>query len=417
MKFQEKVWTFARFWGKLYIRKEMGDSGMQKGRSKRAFLIVLDGFGIGEAPDAEKFGDVGANTLKSVYRTNRAHIDTLLSLGLGRIEGNDFLPDVTPCGVYARMSERSGGKDTTVGHWELCGLASERALPTYPDGFPQALLDALSRATGRGILCNRPYSGTQVIADYGEEHLRSGDLIVYTSADSVCQIAAHESLIPPEALYEICRQAREIFAGEHAVGRIIARPFEGEAPHFVRTERRRDFSLAPRGETLLDRLSRDGYDVIGVGKIEDIFVSRGLTDSIHTGNNGEGMQATLSLLDRDFHGLAFVNLVDFDMVYGHRRNAVGYADALSACDRFLSQMMARMRDDDLLIVTADHGTDPGFLATTDHTREDVPFLAYRRGVRAHNGGCVQGFGAVANTLAELFCVPTFDGFASFAHAL
>ncbi len=390
---------------------------MQKDKIKRAFLIVLDGFGIGEAPDAKTFGDEGANTLLSVLKTERAHIPHLLSLGLGKIEGNGFLPDADVRGVYARMSERSGGKDTTVGHWELAGLVSENPLPTYPEGFPTELLSALSAATGRGILCNRPYSGTEVIRDYGEAHLKSGDLIVYTSADSVCQIAAHESLIPPEELYEICRRARKIFAGDHAVGRIIARPFEGDAPNFVRTERRRDFSLEAPGETLLDRLSQADYDVIGVGKIEDIFVSRGLSESIHTGNNDEGMRETLALLDRDFRGLAFVNLVDFDMVYGHRRNAVGYAEALSACDRFLGEMMQRMKEDDLLIVTADHGTDPGFSKTTDHTREDVPFLAYRPGVRAQNGGHVCGFGAVANTLATLFGVSAFDGFASFADAL
>lgn len=390
---------------------------MQAKSVRRAFLVVLDGFGIGEAPDAKSFGDVGANTLKSVFLTGDAHIPNLLSLGLSGIEGNGFLPECDLRGVYARMSERSGGKDTTVGHWELCGLVSEQALPTYPNGFPQELLLQLKKASGRGILCNLPYSGTEVIRDYGEAHRKSGDLIVYTSADSVCQIAAHESVLPPEELYRICRLAREIFSGEHAVGRIIARPFEGDAPNFVRTPRRRDFSLTPKRETLLDRLSSSGYDVIGVGKIEDIFAARGLTDSIHTGNNEEGMRETLALLERDFCGLAFVNLVDFDMVYGHRRNVRGYAEALSACDRFLGEMIDRMRDDDLLIVTADHGTDPCFLTTTDHTREDVPFLAYRRGVSPKNCGHVHGFGAVANTLAECFGIPTFDGFASFKNEL
>ena len=379
---------------------------------RRAFIIVLDGFGIGAALDAERFGDEGACTLKSVYGTGEADIRNLLSLGLGEIDGNGYLPKTEPRGVYARLSERSGGKDTTVGHWELAGLVTERALPTYPMGFPDSLMSELSRRTGRGVLCNRPYSGTEVIRDYGEAHLVSGDLIVYTSADSVCQIAAHESIVTPEELYEYCRTAREIFTCEHAVGRIIARPFEGAYPDFRRTPRRRDFSLVPPVPTLLDAMAEVGYDVIGVGKIEDIFASRGLTRSIHTASNREGIACVRRLLGEDFCGLAFVNLVDFDMVYGHRRDPVGYAHALSEFDAFLGEMTASLRSDDLLIVTADHGTDPGFAASTDHTRENVPFLAYRPQVISANGGTVRGFHAVAATVADLFGITLPSGCSS-----
>ena len=368
---------------------------------RRAFVIVLDGFGIGAAPDAARFGDEGACTLKSVYETGEARIPHLLSLGLGEICGNGYLPRREPRGVYARLSERSGGKDTTVGHWELAGLVTAHALPTYPQGFPDGLMRELSRRTGRGILCNRPYSGTAVIRDFGDAHLASGDLIVYTSADSVCQIAAHESVISPEDLYGICRTAREIFSGEHAVGRIIARPFEGTHP-FVRTPRRRDFSLLPPCKTLLDAMAESGLDVIGVGKIEDIFAAQGITRSLHTASNREGMDVTRALLDEDFHGLAFVNLVEFDMVYGHRRDPVGYARALSEFDEFLGEFCRVLGEDDLLIVTADHGTDPNFMKTTDHTREDVPFLTWRRGVRPSDGGHLNGFHTVGATVAELF---------------
>lgn len=373
-----------------------------RGSFQRVFFIVLDGFGIGAAADAAAFGDAGASTLKSVWETGEARIPHLLSLGLGNIDGIDFLPKhPNPRGVYARLSEQSGGKDTTVGHWELAGLVSKEPHPTYPNGFPNELLSAIRAASGRDILCNLPYSGTEVIRDYGAEHMKSGALIVYTSADSVCQIAAHESVVPPNELYDICLKARAIFSGKHAVGRIIARPFEGEAPHFRRTARRRDFSLEPPDDTLLDIASADGYDVIAVGKIEDIFTGHGITRSLHTSGNREGMQVTEDLLREDFCGIAFVNLVDFDMIYGHRRNAHGYAAALSEFDSFLGRFLDEMRADDLLIISADHGTDPGFQKTTDHTREDVPFLAVHKGSFGRNGGSVHGFGAVSATISDL----------------
>ncbi len=366
--------------------------------AKRVFCIVADGCGAGAAPDAAAFGDEGAHTLKSAYLLGHAHIPHLLSMGLGQVEGQDFLPQVTPMGgCVARLREKSGGKDTTVGHWELMGLVSTKPLPTYPAGFPAELLEQLSAKVGRGILCNKPYSGTQVICDYGQEHLRSGALIVYTSADSVFQIAAHEGVVPPEELYRICRQARALLVGEHGVGRVIARPFAGEEGAFYRTAGRRDFSLLPPKDTLLDRLKAAGQDVIAVGKIEDIFAGQGITRSIHTSSNQEGMAATLALQGQDFCGLAFVNLVDFDMVYGHRRDVAGYGAALSALDAFLGEFLSGMRADDVLIVTADHGTDPAFTGT-DHTREYVPCLIYQRGMPFRQLGTVDGFDLVAKTI-------------------
>ncbi len=372
---------------------------------KRVFLIVLDSFGIGALPDAASFGDEGAHTLRRIAASPRFPADTLRRLGLGNIDGQAFLGPVTaPRAAVARLAERSAGKDTTIGHWELAGVVSSQPLPTYPDGFPPEVLEAFSRATGRGVLCNRPYSGTQVIADYGRQHLETGDLIVYTSADSVFQVAAHESLVPPEQLYAYCRAAREILTGRHGVGRVIARPFTGEWPTFTRTGNRRDFSLEPPGETLLDAVSGAGLEVRAVGKIRDIFAGRGITHATLTHSNEEGMAAALEAAEIAFSGLCFVNLVDFDMLYGHRQDVDGYAAAIAAFDRWLPTFLERLGPEDLLLITADHGCDPGD-DSTDHTREYVPLLMTGAGVRPGNLGTYPTFGVVAATVADYLGVP------------
>ncbi len=369
---------------------------------KRVFLIVLDSFGIGTAPDSADFGDAGADTLGSIRRSAKFSAENMKKLGLFNIDGIKGGIEA-PAGAYARMTERSRGKDTIIGHWEMCGVISEQPLPTFPDGFPEELLEKLSAAWGRGILCNKPYSGTQVIADYGREHIGTGKLIVYTSADSVLQIAAHESVVPIEELYRDCEIAREICRGKYGVGRIIARPFEGEYP-YKRTSRRHDFALEPPHKTTLDLLKDAGLDVIAVGKINDIFAGQGVTDAIKTSGNADGMKKTMALLDRDFHGFAFVNLVDFDMVYGHRRDIDGYAAATAAFDAWLGGFRAKMRPDDLLLITGDHGCDPGFTGT-DHTREYTPLLAAGGAVRPGNLGTRTSFADIGATVADIFGVP------------
>ncbi len=369
---------------------------------KRVFLIVLDSFGIGTAPDSADFGDAGADTLGSIRRSAKFSAENMKKLGLFNIDGIKGGIEA-PAGAYARMTERSRGKDTIIGHWEMCGVISEQPLPTFPDGFPAELLEKLSAAWGRGILCNKPYSGTQVIADYGREHIGTGKLIVYTSADSVLQIAAHESVVPIEELYRDCEIAREICRGKYGVGRIIARPFEGEYP-YKRTSRRHDFALEPPHKTTLDLLKDAGLDVIAVGKINDIFAGQGVTDAIKTSGNADGMEKTMALLDRDFHGFAFVNLVDFDMVYGHRRDIDGYAAATAAFDAWLGGFRAKMRPDDLLLITGDHGCDPGFTGT-DHTREYTPLLAAGGAVRPGSLGTRTSFADIGATVADIFGVP------------
>lgn len=370
--------------------------------TKRVFLIVLDSFGVGALPDAAKYGDEGSNTLKACYNSGALQVPNLEKLGLFQLDGMDYPKTCVPMGAYGRLAERSAGKDTTTGHWEIAGLISEKPMPTYPNGFPAEIIEEFSRLTGRGVLCNRPYSGTQVIQDYGQEHLCSGSLIVYTSADSVFQIAAHESIVPVEELYEYCRLARGILQGKHSVGRVIARPFSGEYPNFVRTANRRDFSLLPPGDTLLDILEKNKMDTIAVGKISDIFAGKGVSRKILTHSNDEGMEATLKLAQEDFHGLCFVNLVDFDMLYGHRNDIAGYTGALNAFDRQLGVFLEHMRPDDLLIITADHGCDPG-APGTDHTREYTPCLCYgdmlKPGVNLHTR---DSFADIAATVAEAF---------------
>ena len=381
---------------------------------KRIFLIVLDSFGIGEEPDAAAFGDVGANTLRSCAKSGEFSMPNLLKAGFGNLDGVDFLPKTeTPTAAVCRLQERSNGKDTTIGHWEIAGIVTNRPLPTYPNGFPVEVLDEFSRRTGRGVLCNLPYSGTKVIADYGREHLQTGKLIVYTSADSVFQIAAHESLVPPEQLYEYCRIARDILQGEHGVGRVIARPFEGEWP-FTRTPRRHDFSLEPPEKTLLDMVKDAGKDVIAVGKIHDIFAGRGMTEFTYTTSNADGMAQTLALAERDFTGLCFVNLVDYDMLYGHRRDRDGYARALREFDAWLPGFLQKLGEDDAVILTADHGCDPDFTAHTDHTREYVPMVTLGKRVKPVDLGTRLGFCDIAATAAELLGVPYTGQGSSFA---
>lgn len=382
---------------------------------KRVFIIVLDSLGIGAEPDAADFGDVGANTLRSVSAGKGFAIPHLLEAGMGNLDGVDYLPRTDkPTAALARLRERSRGKDTTIGHWELAGVVSPTPLPTYPNGFPAEVLDAFTQATGRGVLCNKPYSGTEVIKDYGEEHLKTGKLIVYTSADSVFQIAAHESLVPPEQLYEYCRAARKILQGEHGVGRVIARPFEGEWP-FRRTTNRHDFSLIPP-RTMLNAISEQGQAAIGVGKINDIFAGSGVTESIPTRGNTDGLAKTLALADRDFQGLCFVNLVDFDMLYGHRQDPDGYAAALAEFDRWLPDFLAKLGPEDAVFITADHGCDPSD-QSTDHTREYVPLLALGQGIRPVNLGTRSTFADLAATVCELLGVAFETPGESFAAAI
>ncbi|MDO5602804.1 MAG: phosphopentomutase [Oscillospiraceae bacterium] len=375
--------------------------------SKRAFVIVLDSFGIGNAPDAAAFGDGGSNTLAAIASAPGFSAPHLGELGLFNIDGvTCAAPVKTPEGAYGRMLEKSRGKDTTVGHWELMGVESETPLPTFPQGFPSGLVEALQRETGHTFLCNRPYSGTEVLRDYGEEHLRTGGLILYTSADSVLQLAAHVDKIPLEELYRCCEKARALAAGPWAVGRVIARPFAGEAGAFYRTKDRHDYSLPPPGPTLLDYLKDAGKDVVAVGKIQDIFAGRGITRHIKTAGNTEGMQAALRLADEDFDGLAFINLVDFDMIYGHRNDVAGYAGAVMEFDAWLPGFLKKLRDEDMLVITADHGCDPS-TPSTDHSREAVPLLCagpyVKKGVRL---GTLDTFACLAATLAEYFMIKT-----------
>ncbi len=374
--------------------------------AKRVFLIVLDSFGIGAMPDAASWGDEGSNTLASIRTHENFNCPNLTKMGLFNIDGFGE-KTISPNTCYARMTEASKGKDTTIGHWEIAGIYSPDPLPTYPDGFPKEVLDEFERRTGRGVLCNKPYSGTEVIKDYGEEHLKTGKLIVYTSADSVFQIAAHEGIVPIEELYRYCEIARDMLKGKHGVGRVIARPFEGEYP-FKRTTRRHDYSLLPPAQTVPDVLMENGYDVISVGKIYDIFAGKGFTESHPTTGNEGGMVESIAQMQRDFNGLCFINLVDFDMVYGHRNDIAGYAAAATAFDKKLDEMLPLLREDDLLIITADHGCDPA-TPSTDHSREYTPMIAYgqklKKGV---NLGTRKSFADIGSTVLEWFGLPS-DG--------
>ena len=378
---------------------------------KRVFLIVLDSFGIGAMPDAAEYGDEGVNTLGTVAGSSCFRVPNMAKLGLFNIDGVTVgEKEPVPMGVYARMAEASKGKDTTIGHWEIAGVYSPRPLPVFPEGFPEQVLREFSRKTGRGVLCNKPYSGTEVIRDYGDEHVKTGDLIVYTSADSVFQVAAHEDVVPVEELYRYCKIAREMLTGEYGVGRVIARPFTGTSGNYTRTPRRHDYSLLPPAVTMLDQLKEAGRDVIGVGKIYDIFAGKGLTEYTYTSGNAEGIEKTLEYLEKDFEGLCFINLVDFDMLYGHRNNVDGYAGALTYFDEKLMQILSKLREDDLLMITADHGCDPGYTVSTDHSREYTPFLLYGPGIQPKNLGTRKTFADIGATVLQYFgIVPEFDG--------
>lgn len=370
---------------------------------KRVFLIILDSFGIGALPDAHLFGDEGSNTLKSIRASSEYSTPNLEKLGLFHIDG--VLTNkvgVPTLGSYARMQEASMGKDTTIGHWEIAGIIKEEPLPTYKEGFPEGIIKELSRLTGRGILCNKPYSGTEVLKDYGQEHLETGNLIVYTSADSVLQIAAHEEVVPVETLYEYCKMARNLMKGEHGVGRIIARPFIGEKGNFKRTARRHDYSLEPPRKTMLDYLVENGFETRGVGKIYDIFAGKGITKTITIENNQDGMDKTLAWMKEEFTGLCFVNLVDFDMLYGHRNDINGYARAATLFDLQLKEAMGLLRKGDVLMITGDHGCDPG-TKSTDHSREYTPLLVYGPQIKEEiNLGTRKTFADIGKTILQMF---------------
>lgn len=347
--------------------------------SKRVFIIVLDSCGCGEMPDSYLWHDEGSNTLGAIRKDEHFDCPNLVNLGLFNIEGvGGGVSD--PKGSFARLKETSMGKDTTIGHWEIAGIISPKPLPTYPNGFPEDVIEEFEKRTGRKVLCNKPYSGTEVIKDYGEEHIKTGALIVYTSADSVFQIAAHEDVVPVPELYRYCQIARDMLQGEHCVGRVIARPFTGEWP-FMRTSNRHDYSLIPPHTTMLDVLKKHNLATISVGKIYDIFAGKSVSESNRTTSNANGMEVTLDIQKRDFEGLCFVNLVDFDMKYGHRNDIVGYASAMTEFDRYLGEFLKNMRADDMLIITADHGCDPS-TPSTDHSREYVPMIVCGDGIKA-----------------------------------
>lgn len=371
---------------------------------KRVFLIVLDSVGIGAAPDAHLFGDAGADTMKRISKSNKFNCPELIKMGLANIDGLSYLGAVqNPTAAVFKMTEKSMGKDTTIGHWEIAGVVSPKAMPTYPNGFPKELIEEFEKRCGRGVICNGVGSGTDIMRDWGEEHIKTGSLIVYTSADSVFQIAAHEDVVSNEQLYKYCEIARELLTGEHAVGRVIARPFKGEVGAFERTAARRDFSLLPPSETVLDAIKKAGKDVIAVGKISDIFAAQGVTEKLATHSNAEGMEITKSLLERDFNGLCFTNLVDFDMKFGHRQDIDGYAAALSEFDAWLGGFVEGMGEDDVLMITADHGCDPGD-DSTDHTREHTPFIVYGKKIQAGSFGTRESFADIAATVADMLDV-------------
>ena len=375
-------------------------------KMRRVVLIVLDACGIGELPDAAKYGDVGANTLGHVVEKMKPELPNMSSLGLGNISGWKDYMDEEPIGCYGKMAEQAPGKDTTIGHWEMAGLIMDKPFPTYPHGFPKEVIDQFEEETGMQVIGNKPASGTQIIEELGPEHIQTGKLIVYTSADSVFQIAAHEGIIPPMDLWHICRQARRILTGENAVARVIARPFIGVPGAFERTANRRDFSVDPMGDTMLDVLKSAGKDVIGVGKIEDIFNHRGLTRKDHAAGNPACIDSTIEFLKKDYwSGLLFTNLVDTDMLYGHRNDPEGFARALEEFDRRLIEIIRLLKEDDLLIITADHGCDPCDVST-DHTREYVPLMVWGLGVNEGvNLGVRKTFADVAKTTLEALGVP------------
>lgn len=371
---------------------------------KRVFLIVLDSVGIGEMPDSAQYGDEGSNTIKAASTSSYFSMPNMDKLGLFQIEGIKELGTAKEFeGTVARMAEASKGKDTTIGHWEIAGIISEKPLPTFPNGFPEELIQAFEEKTGRKVICNLPYSGTEVIKDYGEEHVKTGALIVYTSADSVFQIAAHEDIVPVEELYRYCEIARELCTGDYNVGRVIARPFTGEYP-FTRTSNRHDYSVKPPKKTMLNLLKDNLYDVIAVGKINDIFAESGITEFVRTKDNADGIEKTLEYMDKDFKGLCFVNLVDFDMLYGHRNDVDGYAKALTYVDQNLPRILEKLQKDDILMITADHGCDP-LTPSTDHSREYTPLVIYGNNIKSGlNLETRETFADIGATILDYFNV-------------
>ncbi|KJS18506.1 MAG: phosphopentomutase [Peptococcaceae bacterium BRH_c4b] len=384
---------------------------MGNAKINRVILIVLDSVGIGALPDAGAYGDTGSNTLvNTAEAVGGLKLPNLGLLGLGNIAKiKGVPPEDNPTGAYGKMAERSAGKDTTTGHWEMSGVILDQPFPVYPHGFSPEIIKTFEEKIGRKTLANKAASGTAIIEELGEEHIKTGYPIVYTSADSVFQIAAHEEIIPLEELYSMCRVARKLLSGEHAVGRVIARPFVGRPGSFKRTTNRHDFSLKPPGETILNLLHSSGCRVQAVGKIEDIFAGEGITEAVHSSGNPDGMEKTLELIRRQGGGFIFANLVDFDMLYGHRNNPEGYAGALEEFDRKLPDFIMALRDDDMLIITADHGCDPT-TSSTDHSREYVPLLVYGRLLRGGvNLGIRETFADVAATIAEIFGITTGSG--------
>ncbi|MCY6371036.1 phosphopentomutase [Clostridium ganghwense] len=381
----------------------------------RVIWIVLDSVGMGALPDAEKYGDVGSNTIGNISKAlGGLKLPNMEKLGLGNIEGIKGLNKVeNPIGCYSRFEEMSDGKDTTTGHWEMAGIYSENPFPTYPNGFPKEVVDAFESAIGRKMIANKPASGTAIIEELGEEHVKTGNPIVYTSADSVFQIAAHEEVISVEELYKMCETARNILTGDHAVARVIARPFVGEPGNFVRTANRRDFSLTPPHDTVLDILKKNNLNVMAVGKIEDIFSGQGVTEAVHTKDNMNGVDETLNYIKEDKKGLIFTNLVDFDMKWGHRNDVEAYGKGLEAFDARLPEILKAMKDTDILFITADHGCDPT-MPGTDHSREYVPFLAYGKALKSNvNLGTRTTFADMGQTVAEIFSVEPIKNGESF----
>lgn len=371
-------------------------------KNKRVFLIVLDSFGIGEAPDAKEFGDVGSDTMQAISKSKEFNVENLMKMGIFNIDGIMYENGVSnPIASYGKATEVSRGKDTTTGHWEISGIISENPFPTYPNGFPADIIEEFSKRTGRDVLCNNVYSGTEVIKVYGEEHVKTGALIVYTSADSVFQIAAHEEIVPIKELYKYCEIARKLLIGKNSVARVIARPFVGKYPNFNRTTNRHDFSLVPPKDTMLSLLEKSNFDVISIGKISDIFAGVGVTESTRITGNINGMEVTMKMLDKDFKGLCFVNLIDFDMLYGHRNDVEGYAKAITEFDKWIGEFINKLNDDDLLIITADHGCDPS-TPSTDHSREYIPIIMYGKTIKPRNLGIRKTFSDIAKTVLDNF---------------
>ncbi|MCC5909917.1 MAG: phosphopentomutase [Clostridiaceae bacterium] len=386
---------------------------------KRVLLFVIDSVGIGELPDAVKFGDVGANTLGNIaMKEGGIHLPNLQKLGLGNIDGiKGVQPIDQPLGCYGKSDEVSLGKDTTTGHWEMVGIHLKEPFRTYENGFPKEIIDEFEKRIGKKVLGNKPASGTAIIEELGEEHIKTGYPIVYTSADSVFQIAAHEEIIPLEQQYEMCKVAREIMMGEHAVARIIARPFIGNAGSFTRTSNRRDFSLSPSEETVLDIAKKQGLDVIAVGKIEDIFNGQGITEAVHTKDNMDGIDQTIKYLQKTNKGIIFTNLVDFDSKYGHRRDVKGYKQALEEMDARVPEILDNLRADDMVIFTADHGNDPTFRGS-DHTREYIPIVIYGKQLKNNvNIGIRSSFADIAATIAEALNIPDTNKGKSFKNLI